>query len=718
MTSDTPSELKLEIGHVLFIDIVGYSKLLITEQSNQIQTLKEIVRETEQVRLAEAEGKLLRLPTGDGGAVVFRNSPEAPVLCAIEIAKALKNHPELRIRMGVHSGPVNEIADLNEQANIAGAGINLAQRIMDCGDAGHILLSKRVADDLEQYPRWRPLLHELGECEIKHGTRIFVVNVYSDEWGNAKLPEKFNPQQDGMKAATSTDASVRKSNAMRWAGIAAVILILGGMGAWFFRFQSSLKEPAHAVGASSMTSPGSSVIEKSIAVLPFDNASGNADTEYLSDGISEALINSLTELHQLRVIARSTAFRYKGKQVDPQGVGRELKVQTVLMGIIRQLGDRLNVQVDLVDTATGAQLWGQEYERKLADVLAVKQALVREVTEKLKLRLTGEEQRQLTQRDTTNPEAYQFYLKGRYYWNKRTAENVKKASDQFQQAAEKDPNYALAYVGLADCVLLEEDYVGTPASESYAKAEGFAQRALQLDGSLAEANASLGFIYTGLWQWERAEEEFKRSINLNPNYATAPHWYGLYLLNVGRTDEAFDELKRAHEMDPLAAVIETSLTYAYFAKGDLEGAIAECKKVVELDPNYPRAREYLGLGYLKQKRYAEALAELQKAVELSGRERRPLRDLGYGFAISGKRVEALAVLKELQAKYEKHEAIGQDLAAVYAGLGDKDQAFAWLEKDFQARSGLLAWIRWTPPFESLRDDPRHADLLRRMGLKP
>ena len=218
----------------------------------------------------------------------------------------------------------------------------------------------------------------------------------------------------------------------------------------------------------------------------------NAETEYLSDGISETLINSLTELQQLKVIARSTAFRYKGKQIDPQAVGRELKVQTVLMGVVRQVGDRLNVQVDLVDATTGAQLWGQEYERKLADVIAVKQALVREVTEKLRLKLTGEQQQRLTQRDTTNPEAYQFYLRGRYYWNKRTAENLTKAIDQFQQAADKDPNYALAYAGLADCYVLLEDYVGTPASETYPKAKAFAERALQLDSSLAEAHASLG----------------------------------------------------------------------------------------------------------------------------------------------------------------------------------------------------------------------------------
>jgi tetratricopeptide (TPR) repeat protein len=343
---------------------------------------------------------------------------------------------------------------------------------------------------------------------------------------------------------------------------------------------------------------------------------------------------------------------------------------------------------------------------------------VREVTEKLRLKLTGEQQQRLTQRDTTNPEAYQFYLRGRYYWNKRTAENLKKAIEQFQQAADKDPNYALAYVGLADCYLLLEDYAGTPASETFPKAKAFAQRALQLDSSLAEAHTSLAYVYTNLWQWEQAEEEFKRSIKLNPNYSTAHHWYSIYLLDLGRNDEAMAEIKRAHELDPLSLIIGTTLTYAYFAEGDVNSSIAQCKRVIDLDPNFPRAHEYLGLAYLKQGRHSEAIVELQKAVELTGRERRPLRELGYGYGISGKRAEALAVLKELEGKYEKHEVIGQDLAAVYAGLGEKDQAFAWLEKDFQARSGLLAWSRWTPPFESLRSDPRSADLLRRMGLQP
>jgi TolB-like protein/Tfp pilus assembly protein PilF len=525
----------------------------------------------------------------------------------------------------------------------------------------------------------------------------------------------FELTPEGLKRTEFADELPKKAPRNRvWI---YVVIIAGAISVGVFflgRYTAASKqsEPSNAG-----TQSASAIPEKSIAVLPFENASGNPETEYLSDGISETLINSLTELQQLKVIARSTAFRYKGKPTDPQAVGRELKVRAVLMGLVRQVGDRLNVQVDLVDTTTGAQLWGEEYERKLSDVLSVKQTIAREVTEKLRLRLTGEQQQRLVKRDTTNAEAYQFYLKGRYYWEKRTAENLKKAIDQFQQAADKDPNYALAYVGLADCYVLLEDYIGTPASETYPKAKAFAERALQLDSSLSEAHTSLAYVYSNLWQWEQAEEEFKRAIKLDPNYPTAHHWYSLYLRNVGRFDEGMTEIKRAHELDPLSLVIGGTLTYAYFVEGDVNSSIAQCKRVIDLDPNFPRAHEYLGLAYLKQGRHSEAIAELQKAVELSGRERRPLRELGYGYGISGKRAEALAVLKELEGRYEKHEAIGQDLAAVYAGLGEKDQAFAWLEKDFQTRSGLLAWTRWTPAFESLRSDPRSADLLRRMGLQ-
>jgi tetratricopeptide (TPR) repeat protein len=348
----------------------------------------------------------------------------------------------------------------------------------------------------------------------------------------------------------------------------------------------------------------------------------------------------------------------------------------------------------------------------------VQQEISREITDRLRLKLSGEEQRQLTRRDTANPEAYQFYLKGRYYWNKRTIENLKKAIDQFQQAADRDPNYALAYVGLADCYSLLEIYAGTPGSETNPKAKAFAQRALQLDGSLAEAHTSLAFADTSLWQWGDAEAEFKRAIKLDPNYPTAHQWYSTLLRDMGRLDESLAETKRAQQLDPLSLIIGQNIAMAYLSLGDVTSAVEQSRRVIDLDPSFPRGHWALGLAYLKQGRHSEGIAELQKAVELSGGERELLSHLGYGYAISGKGAAALAILKELQGKYQKHEALGQDVAAIYAGLGDKDQAFAWLEKDFETSSGQLARVRWELPFESLYSDLRFADLLRRMGLKP
>ena len=456
----------------------------------------------------------------------------------------------------------------------------------------------------------------------------------------------------------------------------------------------------------------------SIAVLPLVNASNDPNTEYLSDGISEALINSLTELQQLRVIARSTAFRYKGREVDPQAVGRELNVRAVLMGRVRQVADTLNIQVDLVDATTGAQLWGKEYERRVSDVLSVKQAIGREVTEKLRLRLSGEEQQRLVKRDTTNADAYQFYLRGRYYWNKRTADGLRKAIEQFQQAIDHDPNYALGYVGLADSFVLLEEYAGVPASETLPKARAAADHALQIDDSLAEAHTSSAFIYQKLWRWAEAEAEYKRAISLNPNYPTAHHWFSIYFRTKGQIDDAMREIRRAQELDPLSPVFSVNVGEIYLLQNDINSAIEQSQRIIELDPGFPYAHDVLGAAYLKQQRYQEAKAEFLKAVELSGRASQVLSHLGYCYAVTGRRVEALAILKELEEKYARRESIGQYAADVYAGLGDKDQAFAWIEKDFQQHSGRLPEMTWRFGFEDLRSDPRYADLVRRMGLTP
>ncbi len=469
--------------------------------------------------------------------------------------------------------------------------------------------------------------------------------------------------------------------------------------------------------AAYLRSRNTEVAIDSIAVLPFVNQNQDPDTEYLSDGLTESIINSLTQLPGLRVSPRSSVFQYKVKDVDPMKAARDLGVRAVVTGRLLQRGDNLTISTELLDVRDNKQVWGEQYNRKLADALAVQQEISREITDRLRLKVSGEEQKQLTRRDASNAEAYQLYLKGRYYWNKRTAENIKKAMDQFQQATDLDPKYALAYVGLADCYMVLEEYAGTPASETLPKARAFAQRALELDGSLAEAHTSLAYAYHQLWRWDEAETEFKRALKLDPNYATTHHWYSLHLRDVGRFDESETEIKRAHELDPVSRIIAVNLAQVYLFKGDVNSSIEESRKVVDLDPSSARAHGQLGLGYLKQGRYSEAIAEFKKAIELSASDRGSFRNMGYGYAKSGKRTEALNFLKEVQARFDKHEAVGADVAAVYAGLGDKDQAFVWLEKDFQVRSGRLARTIWEPYFESLRSDPRYADLRRRMGLK-
>ena len=452
----------------------------------------------------------------------------------------------------------------------------------------------------------------------------------------------------------------------------------------------------------------------SIAVLPLVNASGDKETEFLSDGISETLINNFTRIPTLRVTARSTAFRYKGKDIEPQQIGRELGVGAILTGKGLQRGDSLNIQVDLINATDGSQIWGNSYNGKASEILDLQQRIARDVSENLKWRLSGAQEQQIAKTYTANPEAYQLYLKGRFYWNKRTAENLQKAIEQFRAAADKDPNYALAYVGLADSYVLLEEYAGKPVSESLPPAREFATRAVQIDDSLAEAHVSLGLVHDHLWQWADSEKEFKRAIELNPNYPTAHHWYSVYLRDMGRYDEALTEIRHARDLDPLSLIINFNVALAYLIKGDANTALDQMKRTMELDPNYSASHIFLGRAYVKQGRVNEALAEMQKdaALNLSLN----LRYFGYTQALAGKREDAMATAKELERRYMIHEAIAQDVALVYVGLGDHDQAFAWLEKDFQARSGILQFVRSLPEFESLHSDARYLDLMRRMNL--
>ncbi|HSE98112.1 MAG TPA: tetratricopeptide repeat protein, partial [Blastocatellia bacterium] len=409
------------------------------------------------------------------------------------------------------------------------------------------------------------------------------------------------------------------------------------------------------------------------------------------------------------------------KEIEPRQVGRELGVRAVLTGRLIQRGDRLALQVDLVETGEGSQLWGERYDRKASGLLAVKQELAREISERLRLRLGVEDEERLTRGDAANTEAYQLYLRGRHFWNKTTAEGMKKAIDYFQQAIEKDPNYALAYVGLADSYGVLELYSSIPSSETLPNARAAVERALQIDPLLAEAHASLGNIEMYSWNFDKAEREVRQAIELNPNYLTAHFFYGYYLRQIrGSYDEAIAEFRWAQRLDPLSPLIGQNIAAAHKCKGELSAAIEEAKKVIELDPSFPAAYFPLGNAYRKQGRYDEAIAALEKSVELSERWSISLGYLGVSYAVAGKRERARAILKELKEKYVRGEALGQSIAVVYAALGEKEQAFAWLEKDFQVRSGPLPFAAHDTVSDKTRDalasDPRWQDLLRRIGL--
>jgi TolB-like protein/Flp pilus assembly protein TadD/predicted Ser/Thr protein kinase len=457
----------------------------------------------------------------------------------------------------------------------------------------------------------------------------------------------------------------------------------------------------------------------SIAVLPFANADPDPNTEYLSDGITESLINSLSQLPNLRVMARTTVFRYKGKDVDPQKVGSALRVRAAVTGRIQQRGDTLIIQAELVDVDKGSQLWGGQYNRKLADIFAVQDEISREISEKLRVKLTGEDQKRLTKRYTESTDAYQAYLKGRYYWNKRTPEGIRTATEYFQRAIENDPNYALAYAGLADCYVVPANPL--PPREKMPKAKAAAMKALEIDGTLAEAHTSLGRVLTIYdWDWSGAAKELKRAIELDPRYPVAHQWYGGYLEATGRFSEAIAEEKRAQELDPLSLIINFEVGIAFYYARDYDHAIQQFRKTLEIEPNFPVAHAFLPAAYEQKGMKEEAIAGFQKAISLmqgGGEWSQSMSGLGHAYAIAGRQAEARRVLDELKQRSRSQYVSAFAFALVYAGLGEKDATFTWLDKAYEEHAFELA-IGREPRLDSLRSDPRFQDLLRRVGLPP
>src|SRR5438034_7317096 len=654
MAAEGTKEIQFEVAHVLFIDIVGYSKLSLNEQHAAVDELTQIVRSTEQFQKADAADRLIKIPSGDGMALVFYTNSEAPVRCAVEVSRALKGHQRLQIRMGIHSGPVRGVIDVAGRTNLTGAGLNLAQRVMECGDAGHTLLSKHVAEDLSEFEEWRPLLHDLGTCEVKHGVQVAVVNFWSDDVGNRQLPQKFQ--------------AFRKHRArVRWAEVAAALLLLAGIAAAFV-----------LVSKKSVRST-SIVPEKSIAVLPFENLSHDADNAYLADGIQEEILTRLAKISELKVISRTSSSKFRGSPDSLRAIAVQLGVAHVLEGGVQKSGDAVRVNVQLIKATSDAHLWADTYDRKLTDVFVIETEIAKAIADKLKAKLTGREDEAIRNQPTENSEAHQLYLKGRYFWNKRTSDGLKTSIDYFNQAIDKDPAYGPAYAGLADAYAILPNYSRTPGKEAYPKAEAAGVKALEIDDKLAEAHIALANVR--VWhKWAKAAEpEFKRGLELNPNYSTGHQWYSIYLSVVGRHDEAILEMEKAKELDPFSIIINTELGCPYLYSRRYDRAIEYFTEALEMDSNFPFAHFALAEAYDRTGRFNEALAEHEKAIDLAHRGQ--AFDLAGGdaprawYALTGPLQNAYGALRgpiywqgrleSAKKLYEQGNATATGLAEVY-----------------------------------------------------
>jgi TolB-like protein/Tfp pilus assembly protein PilF len=559
MPSEHSPDVKLEIGHVLFIDIVGYSKLLINEQSEQLRTLKEIVRGTEQVHLAQAEGKLLRLPTGDGGALVFRTSPEAPVRSAMEIAKSLKNYPKLRVRMGIHSGPVNEISDLNEQANIAGAGINIAKRVMDCGDAGHILLSRHVAEDLEQYPQWRSLLHQLGDCEVKHGVRVGLVNLYGDEIGNPEVPKRLQ---------------VFKHRARRRWTATALPLLAGIIAAFVIVSKKSPK-------------PTSTISEKSIAVLPFENRSEDKANAYFADGIQDEILTRLSKIADLKVISRTSTQHYKSAPENLPEIAKQLGVAHILEGSVQKANDAVRVNVQLIKAANDSHVWADTFDRKVTDIFSVESEVAKAIADQLRAKLTGQEEQVIAAKPTDNVEAYDAYLRGLAYNLKaaNSAANSRAAQKYLREAVHLDSKFALGWALL-----------------SYVDARGYLTQTLQPTVALRE----------------EARQAAETALTLEPNLGEALHAKGYYHYACLKDyDTAARYFEQARHLLPNSSRVPESLAYVTRRRGEWDRSEAYFNEAERLDPRNVYVLGQHGQSYIALRRFPEALHKFDQILNIT-----------------------------------------------------------------------------------------------------
>jgi TolB-like protein len=740
MAAETSTHSELEIGHVLFMDVVGYSKLLINEQREIQHQLTQIVRSTEHFRAAEAAGKLIRLPVGDGMALVFFNSPEAPVHCALEITEALKAHPQLKLRMGIHSGPVSGVTDVNDRSNVAGAGINMAQRIMDCGDAGHILLSKRAADDLAHDGRWRPQLHDLGECSVKHGVDVFVVNLYSDRIGNPQLPEKIKvAQQERAAAAAASRAppSVRRRNVF----IAAAILFTALIALFIYE-----RRPFPS-------SAGELIPQKSIAVLPLENLSDEKENAYFADGIQDELLSNLAKIKDLKVISRTSVMQYKtGITRNLREIAQQLGVSNVVEGSVRRSGNHMRVSVQLIDALTDRHIWAQNYDRTLADSLALQGELATQIAAEVGATLSPQEKARVEATPTKSTAAYDAYLRGRALAAGLTADNsnFEPTARAYGEAVALDPSFALAWAYLS-CTQSGIYWNGIdPTPSRLAAAKEALDHAMALDPTLPENHLALGYYhYYGLRDFSGALAEFQLAEKNLPNDVEVLKAIGLIQRRFAHWDEAIAVLRRTVELDPRNTVSAGTLATTLMAKRDFSGALAMADHILAVEPSNTqgiglKAFCFWGLGNLdavdevlanpaaslhlrghqalNKHKDAEALDLFTKGLQNARGEEK--RELLFDVARTEQRLGNVAasraayqqVIQELAAALNAAAGapfVGAELHSflglVYANMGDAASAVA------EGRKGMALQPTSEDPFEGPQREEEMALIYTRLG---
>ena len=685
--------LRLEIGHVLFIDIVGYSRLLISEQSELLGELNDVVRDAAELRSAEANNRLMRLPTGDGMALVFYNSPEEPVRCALKISQALKEHPKLQVRMGIHSGPVNEVADVNERANLAGAGINIAQRVMDCGDAGHILLSKHVAEDLQHYPEWRPYLHDVGECQVKHGETISIVNLYTSELGNPNPPR--------LKQKEKELRTRRRRNALFIAASGLVLLCAAGL---FLLPKASARK-----------------VEKSIAVLPFQNLSAEKENAYFADGIQDDILTNLSKIGDLKVISRMSVMSYRGDGArNAREVGKAPGVATLLEGSVRRAGNRVRVSVQLINANNDEHLWAEDYDRDLTDVFAIQTDLAQKIASSLQAKLSPNEKARLSRRPTENPDAYLLFIQAERYaiGSEMLRDDSLKAAELYEQAIKLDPNFAAAFA----CLSMVESWLYhefDPVPVRREKARFTADEALRLQPGLPEGHLALGFsYYYGDRNYERALAEFEIAKRDLPNEAQAYMAIGAIQRRQGKWTESNANLEKAAALDPKNLTFLFNLAFSYMAQRKFEAADKTLDRaiVATSESLMPRAlKAYLAVEWKGDISFAEnELSSIPAGVDPDGRitaERVWLLSLQRKFS------DALQVLQQFRGETVASPSNANCPKAflegvLYLNLGDKVKAQAAFE---DARVVSEKSLRESP--DDAARHAQHAVILAGLGQK-